>query len=239
MKKLLLIPLLFLSIILYSIEIPKNKGFVSDYENLFTSDQNYELTKILSEYETETTIEIAILTIPDYEGDIFDFAQETATAWGVGKDSTDNGLLIVISKNRRILRSQTGYGLEGYLPDGWLKGIEDSITQTYYKDSLYYQGTLLLINSCKDRIKKEGGYTTENNKKLAGEKNAIIEFLKIIPWWVWIALVVGWFILYAISPPVALFILRLIIIIITAGKGGGKGFGGGSFGGGGSSSSWK
>lgn len=99
MKKVFFIALLFLSYFSFSQTIPKSKGYVSDYENIFTPEQNAALTKLLTEYENETTIEIAILTVPDFESDIDDFAQKTATEWGVGKKGVNNGLLIVLSKN--------------------------------------------------------------------------------------------------------------------------------------------
>jgi len=80
MKKIILfITLLFLTCLSYGIEIPKPNGYVSDYENLFTSEQKQELTNILTDYEKATTIEIAILTVSDYGDDIFDFAQEKIT----------------------------------------------------------------------------------------------------------------------------------------------------------------
>ena len=134
MKKIFFVlSFLFLSYVTFCQTIPETKGFVTDYENLFTPEQNRELTKLLSDYESQTSIEIAVLTVSNYESDISDFAQKTAEKWGVGKEGLNNGLLIIISKNKRILRTETGYGLEGYLPDGWLRLQGDSIVNKYFR----------------------------------------------------------------------------------------------------------
>lgn len=249
-RKVFIVMSLFLSIVLslflsfssFSQTIPKSQGFVSDYENLFTTEQKSKLTKILSDYEDSTTIEIAILTVPDFESDIADFAQKTATEWGIGKKGINNGLLIVISKNKKVLRSQTGYGLEGYLPDGWLKHTGDSVSIKYTDD---YEKTLYFVNKIKERIGKEG-YSEDHNKELiknnkkSEKKPGLLKWMiQNVPWYVWIGLIVGWIILFFIWPEGALWIVY--ILLSSSGKGGGgggKGFGGGSFGGGGSSSKW-
>ena len=240
-KQFLFFTLILLSFLSYSIDVPKTQGFVSDYENIFTPDQTENLKNILSEYETATSIEIAILTISDYGDDIFNFAQETATQWGIGKEGVDNGLLVIISKNNNEFRVQTGYGLEGYLPDAYLKNIGDSITSSYFKNEQYYEGTLIFINSCKFRIEKEGGYTEETNKELIKENkpNEFLLLLKSVPLWVWILLGGIWLIIFFKNPKFALDILLIVFYILASGgKDKGKGFGGGKFGGGGSGSKW-
>lgn len=190
----------------------------------------------MSNYEKETTIEIKVLTIGEYD-DIFDLAQETFEKWGVGKKDIDNGLLIVLSKNKREFRAHSGYGLEGYLPDGWLKHKGDSITNANLSKDEYYEGVVSFLNECKVRIGKEG-YSEEHNEELIKQNNeddSILSWMiENIPWYVWILIVVGWLLLYLICPNCAL----MILYIITAGKGGSSSGGGERSGGGGSTSRW-
>jgi len=244
MKKIFLILLLFLSYSSFSQTIPKSKGYVSDYENIFTPEQNSQLTKLLLDYEKETTIEIAILTVPDFESDAADFAQKTAEKWGIGKKDINNGLLILMSKNKGVIRFQTGYGLEGYIPDGWLKHIGDSVISVS-KNS--YDIPILLIEKIKQRIGKEGYSQDHNkelidkNKKAKSKEESPIEWMLTHMSWYWILIIVVlWFLLFLISPDTALWIL---FFALSKGESdsdsGSKGFGGGLFGGGGSTSSWK
>lgn len=232
--------LILLSCVTFSQVVPENKGPVSDYEDLFTPQQEEDLVKMLRDYEQETSIEIAILTVSDYESDISDFAQKTATAWKLGKKGIDNGLLIVISKKRGVLRTQTGYGLEGYLPDGWLKHTGDSIGIKHQAD--YYGGMIDYIGKCKERIGKEG-YSVDHNKELAEKnkknkkkKSLIGQLIDILPWWGWVLIVLVWIVIFILDPELAINIL--LLGLLEGGSSGGGSSGGGKFGGGGSSSKW-
>lgn len=242
MKKLFLLLFLLLSYSTFSQTIPKSKGYVSDYENIFTPEQNSQLTKLLLDYEKETTIEIAILTIPDFESDAADFAQKTAEQWGIGKKDVNNGLLILMSKNKGVIRFQTGYGLEGYVPDGWLKHIGDSVISVS-KNS--YDIPILLIERIKQRIGNEG-YSQDHNKELITKNKKKQKDVSAVEWmlthmsWYWILIIVIiWIIIFIISPDTALWIL---FFALSKGdndsSSDSKGFGGGLFGGGGSSSKW-
>jgi len=166
MKKIFFVlSFLILSCVAYTQTIPVSKGFVTDYENLFTPEQNAELTKLLLDYEAQTTIEIAVLTVKDFDSDISDFAQKTAQKWGIGKKGKDNGLLIIISRNKRILRSETGYGLEGYLPDGWLKLQGDSIVEKYFKNSVVIstkKDTVEILNKVTDVLNTGKNFLDKN-----------------------------------------------------------------------------
>lgn len=236
MKKLLVLAFLFVSMYSFSQEIPKQKGFVSDYENIFTTKQAKEITKILSDYEKKTSVEIFVLTISDFD-DIFTLAQETFTEWGIGKKGVDNGLLIIISKNKKIMRSHTGYGLEGYLPDGWLKHTGDSIGIKYPND--YYNGLLeyinLITNKIGDEYDKDVNSDIIKENKSDEEESILAWMIENIPWYYWVGLIFVWFILLLIWPEGALWI---VFILLSGGKSGSSGGGGGSSGGGGSNSSW-
>ena len=223
----------------FSQEIPKFDGWVTDNEKLFTSEQNAELNKLITDYESKTSVEIAILTVPTFESSIDDFAQKTATKWKIGKNGVDNGLLIVVSKNMHVLRAQTGYGLEGYLPDGWLKNQGDNIASKY--KNKYFEGTKEYLLLCMNKIGKE--YSIDHNKKLIKENKkskkdewVILWMLKHVPWYIWIIIIGAWFLLFCIDPGLA---INILLIVLTLGKSGEVSSGGGGrFGGGGSSSKW-
>lgn len=236
MKKLLVLVLAFLSLSSLSFSqdgIPKRKGLVSDYENIFSTKEAKHITSVLSEYEKKTSVEINILTISEYE-DLFTLAQETFDDWKIGKKGVDNGLLIIISKNKKVMRTHTGYGLEGYLPDGWLKHTGDSIGIKYQAD--YYNGLLEYIGLITQKIGEE--YDEDDNSNLIkeseSEEESILAWLiRVVPWWAWPLLIVGWLILFFICPDCALF---LFYILLSGDKGGSGSSGGGRSGGGGSSS---
>ena len=101
------------------VQYSTTQRWVTDNEDLYTAEEEKALSQICSDFEKQTTCEIAILTTDNLEGygDISEYATFVGQKWGVGKDSLDNGLMIVISAKLRKAFAATGYGLEGYLPD--------------------------------------------------------------------------------------------------------------------------
>ncbi|GFZ85417.1 hypothetical protein GCM10011531_15720 [Aquaticitalea lipolytica] len=123
-------------------DFPFPIGSVSDYEKVFNDVQISNLTKIISEYEEKTTREIAIVTVNSivpYEN-ISDYSTDLANEWGIGNSETDNGLLILFSKNLQEIRISTGYGTEKILTDELCKKVIDETIIPEFKKGDYYSG---------------------------------------------------------------------------------------------------
>jgi uncharacterized protein len=129
----------------------KPLGWTSDFEHIFTAAQIRELDSIVSQFEKETTNEIAIVTIDSTQTtkDKFDdFIPGLHNNWGVGKKIKNNGIVIGISAGLRSIRISNGYGIEPKLSDTETKKIIDNIIVPEYKKGNYFEGTkkgLLLI----------------------------------------------------------------------------------------------
>lgn len=124
------------------LKFPKSIGYVNDFENVFTSEQEIKLDKRIAAYELETTNEIAIVTIDSikpYEN-INDFATDLSNEWGIGKKEKDNGLLILFSKSLREMRISTGIGTEKILTDEICKNVIDKTIIPEFKNRNYYNG---------------------------------------------------------------------------------------------------
>jgi len=123
-------------------DFPFPIGSVSDYEKIFNDVQISNLTKIISEYEEKTTREIAIVTVNSIEPyeNISDYSTDLANEWGIGNSETDNGLLILFSKNLREIRISTGYGTEKILTDELCKKVIDETIIPEFKKGDYYSG---------------------------------------------------------------------------------------------------
>lgn len=69
--------------------------------------------------------QIAVVAIDDIApGDVFTFAHRLFSEWGVGSKDANNGLGILLVKDKREIRFVTGDGLEGILPDALCKRIQ-------------------------------------------------------------------------------------------------------------------
>jgi len=123
-------------------ELPKPFGYVSDFEDVFTSKQIENLTKILSDYESKTTNQIAIVSISENLTDNnFDkYALDLSNYWGVGTADKNNGLTIIFSEKLRKIRISTGTGTQNILTDEMCKKIIDEIIIPEFKNEDYYSG---------------------------------------------------------------------------------------------------
>ncbi|ADV50576.1 protein of unknown function DUF477 [Cellulophaga algicola DSM 14237] len=117
-------------------------GSVSDYENVFNDNQISKLTKIIAQYEEKTTREIAIVSVHSIEpyDNIKDYSTDLANEWGIGNPESDNGLLILFSKNLRELRITTGFGTEKILTDEKCKKVIDETIIPEFKNGEYFDG---------------------------------------------------------------------------------------------------
>ncbi|WP_431292799.1 TPM domain-containing protein [Pedobacter sp. P26] len=256
MKKIFLLSLLslFLSFAFAQDFPEKPNTLVNDYANVLSADQKQALESKLVTFNdsSSTQIAIAILkSVGDY--DINEYAVELGRKWGVGQSGKNNGIMIVVAVGDRKISIQTGYGLEGALPDIYAKRIIDNDIKPNFKAGNYYagldEGTTSIIKYTR------GEYKNDNPKassKKGGGGGSIVVIIIIV-----IVIIIfmrkggggGSEVIGGRGASNALFWAMLF------GSGGGRssggwgggssgggggfgGFGGGSFGGGGSSGSW-
>lgn len=100
--------------------------YVADPGNALDPGLKARVNARLYELRRQTSAEVAVAVVPSI-GDmpIEDFSERLFTGWGLGKSDKDNGALIVIALDQKKARIQTGYGLEGVLPDISAKKIID------------------------------------------------------------------------------------------------------------------
>ncbi len=93
---------------------------VSNPDGILSSNDVVNINKLLNNLEDSLGIEVAVVAvnnIGDYDARMF--ATDLFKHWGIGKKGIDNGLLIqlVTEPTQRSIVFETGYGIEGTLPD--------------------------------------------------------------------------------------------------------------------------
>lgn len=122
---------------------PKAINWVSDFDNVFAPDQIDSLNSMIRKFESETTIEIAVVTIKNdwVAREKFDsLILVIHNTWGVGKKETKNGIVIGIGKAQRKIRISNGYGIEQRLSNDDTKLILDQKILPYFKADNYFEG---------------------------------------------------------------------------------------------------
>ena len=173
----------------------KPNTLVNDYTNTLSADQVSQLEHKLVAFDDSTSTQIAVVIIKSLEGnDIADYASRLGEKWGVGRDKKNNGVMLLVALDDRKVTIQTGYGVEGALPDAIARRIIENEIKPGFKSGDYYagldRGTDAIISYTK------GEYKNEDPKKAAGKKG--------IPFGL-------------------IFIIIIVIIISISRKGGGGG----------------
>ncbi len=150
---------------------PRSDGWVTDRGNLLTDDQERALEALMESYRVGTTHEIALLTIESLEGRSLDaYALETAREWGIGVEGENNGALLLVSRDDRVMRIEVGRGLEGTLTDSVAGRIIRDVITPEFKRGEFYTGIRSGIEAMHAAI---GGDYGPIERSEGGRRNAV------------------------------------------------------------------
>lgn len=106
---------------------PALSGRVVDAAQVLTVDARAALEAKLAAQEARSTDQFVVATVPSLEGtSVEDYANRLFRFWKIGQADKNNGVLLLVAPNERRVRIETGYGLEGVLPDA----VASTIIQT-------------------------------------------------------------------------------------------------------------
>ncbi|HOV84642.1 MAG TPA: TPM domain-containing protein [Paludibacteraceae bacterium] len=131
-------------------------NYVSNPDKILKDETVYAINNILDSLERKTGAEIAVVVVNSIGGEeIKSFATQLFNEWGVGKAKQDNGLLILFVLDQQKVTFETGYGLEGILPDAICKRIQVQTMIPEFKKGNYDAGFLAAIKEINSIILHE------------------------------------------------------------------------------------
>jgi uncharacterized protein len=144
--------------------VPDAVGFVNDNAGIVPEAERAELESFLDQVKRKTGVEFAVLTMrttapatpSEYKTRVFD-------QWKLGKKGEDTGLLMLVALEEREARFETGYGLEGILPDGLQSRIFREEMAPRFRDGDYGGGIRAGVIAVSMIIAKDRGVTLEWN----------------------------------------------------------------------------
>ena len=140
------------------------RGYINDFVGMLSTDQSAVIEQKLSQFEKDTSNEITVVTIASLEGDtIEDFAVKLFEQWRIGKAKNDNGILLLIARDDRKMRIETGYGLEGALPDATASSIINNIIKPAFQNGDYAGGINGAVDAMISATKGEYQSSTASN----------------------------------------------------------------------------
>ena len=128
-------------------DLPKPTDYVSDLAHVLSPRAVKEVDRVCTQLDhSNADVQIAVVTIPSLNGaDIAEYARELANTWGVGREKTHRGVLVLLAINDHKWRIAVGYGLEGILPNSKAEAIgEDMLPQLRASD--YDDAAMLAVH---------------------------------------------------------------------------------------------
>ena len=211
--------------------IPAYRGYVTDEAGVMGESRAAQLEGFLDQLQRKTLVQFAVLTVKSCAPEEpSTYKTRVFHAWGIGDKERKDGLLLLVSLDEHALEFETGYGLEGTLPDGWQARMLRDLAVPRFRAGDPAEGVTAAVLAASQRIAAEKGVTLEwNGRELryAGSGRAGI------PSW---AILLVIFLLFGVMPRMLGWGGYRRGGGYYGGWGGGFGGFGGGFGGGGGSS---
>ena len=208
---------------------PQPSGAVNDFAGVLNAADAQRMENLAREVweKTGTAVVVAVMqSIGDNNPD--DYANRLYQAWGIGEKGKDKGVLIFLALKERKIRIETGYGVEGILPDGLVGEIIDRYVLPYLKEGRYSEGLTNAVTTVASVIAKDAKVTLSGatapspmREKTYRRVTGVSPFLLLII----IAVLIGTRQGRALLP-------LLLILLMGGGRGDRYGGGSGGFGGG-------
>ena len=136
-------------------------GYVSDPGKVLSTEEVALLNQLIQSMEDSTTAQMAVVVLPSIgEEDPREFATALFERWGIGQADVDNGLLILAVLDQRRTEFETGYGLEGVLPDITCYRVGMEVLVPYFQKQAYGQGLIATVKRFKS-ILEDPEHATE------------------------------------------------------------------------------
>jgi uncharacterized protein len=179
--------------------IPQPTGYVVDQADVIDATTEDRLQRYLDQLETRTGVEFAVLTMPTTAPmDPLQYKTQVYQQWGGHRE----GLLMLVAMEERTIAFETGYEVEGTLPDGLQARIIRQQMVPRFRAGDVSGGIVAGVIECAERIAKEKGVTLEWGE---GRPQTVRSERRKMPLWLMILI----------------FVLILIVVSRASGGGGG------------------
>lgn len=160
-------------------EKPNPPKLVNDFVGgLLSSEQISQLENKLVAYNDSTSSQIVIVIVKSTEPYVIaDYALELGRKWGVGQKDFNNGIVLLWAPGDRKVTIQTGYGMEGVLPDIYANRIIRDIITPNFKAEQYNEGLNLAVDEI---FKYASGEYKADPKDKSGDMSGLVIFVLLL-----------------------------------------------------------
>ena len=123
-----------------NVQISNRYRFTSNPDGILSDWAVAKIDSICYDLRHRGIAQTAVVAVSEIDSDdVFDFAYELFSEWGVGS-SSNSGIGVLLVEEAREIRFVTGYGVEGALPDAICKRIQTSYMLPHFRNGDYSSG---------------------------------------------------------------------------------------------------
>ena len=123
-----------------NVQISNRYRFTSNPDGILSDWAVAKIDSICYDLRHRGIAQTAVVAVSEIDSDdVFDFAYELFSKWGVGS-SSNSGIGVLLVEEAREIRFVTGYGVEGALPDAICKRIQTSYMLPHFRNGDYSSG---------------------------------------------------------------------------------------------------
>ena len=210
---------------------PSPRGAVNDFAGVLSAGAKARMEGLAAEILQKTGTSVVVGVFKSLDGqDPDQFSNELFEAWGIGKKGEDKGVLIMLAVEERRVRIETGFGVEGVLPDGLVGSILDQYVVPLLKQNRFEDGLFNAMAATGQVLAKDAGteitgtmQASSGQRRTTGRRASPLSLLPLI--------II--FVILMSTRSGRRMLPFILLIALSGGRGGGGGGGGfsGGFGG--------
>ena len=166
-----------------NVQIANRYRFTTNPDGILTEWAVAKIDSICYDLRHRGIAQTAVVAVKEIKGDdVFEFAYELFSKWGVGSKS-DSGIGIILVEDLREIRFVTGRGIEGVLPDAICKRIQTQYMLPHFRNSDYSSGMVAGMEAIRLVLNGSELDAGGNDDYIASEEEptiAIITFFMLI-----------------------------------------------------------
>ena len=130
-----------------NVQIENRYRFTSNPDGILDAWAVAQIDSICYDLRHRGIAQTAVVALKEIDtDDVFEFAYELFSDWGVGSKS-NSGIGILLVEEAREIRFVTGYGIEGVLPDAICKRIQTEYMLPYFSRGDYSRGMVAGVSA--------------------------------------------------------------------------------------------
>lgn len=147
--------------------------FTSNPDGILSQAAVARIDSICYDLRHRGIAQTAVVAVAEIDSDdVFEFAYELFSKWGVGSKS-NSGIGILLVEEAREIRFVTGYGVEGVLPDAICKRIQTQYMLPYFRSGDYSSGMVSGVEAIRSVLNGSELDTGGNDDYISSEEEPV------------------------------------------------------------------